>query len=90
MILTWLSDNNTREGYKVADNAAERAARQQLREMRSASLSYIKQAIKKRWTPTIKINKHIRDAKKLVAARYLQLKLGYAVIGVHLLRIGEA
>ena len=90
VILTWLSDNNTREGYKVADNAAERAARQQLREMRSASLSYIKQAIKKRWTPTIKINKHIRDAKKLVAARYLQLKLGYAVIGVHLLRIGEA
>jgi hypothetical protein len=90
VILTWLPDNNTREGYKVADNAAERAARQQLREMRSASLSYVKQAVKKRWTPTIKINKHIRDAKKSVATRYLQLKSGHAVIGVHLLRIGEA
>jgi hypothetical protein len=50
----------------------------------------MKQAVKKRWTPTIKINKHIRDVKKLVAARYLQLKSGYAVIGVYLLRIGEA
>jgi hypothetical protein len=90
VILTWLPDNNTREGYKVADNAAERAARQQPREMRSASLSYVKQAVKKRWTPIIKINKHIRDAKKSVAARYLQLKSGHAVIGVHLLRIGEA
>ena len=90
VILTWLSDNNTCEGYKVADNAAERAARQQPREMGSASLSYVKQAVKKRWTPTIKINKHIRDAKKSVAARYLQLKSGHAVVGVHLLRIGEA
>jgi ABC-type dipeptide/oligopeptide/nickel transport system ATPase component len=89
VILTWLPDNNTHEGYKVANNAAERAARQQLREMRSVSLSYVKQAIKKKWTPTIKINKHIRDAKKSVAAHYLQLKSGHTVIGVHLLRIGE-
>jgi hypothetical protein len=50
----------------------------------------VKQAVKKRWTSTIKINKHIRDAKKSVAARYLQLKSGHAFIGVHLLRIGEA
>jgi hypothetical protein len=57
--------------------------------MRSASLSYVKQAIKERWKPTTKIDKHIRDAKKSIAARYLQLKSGHAITGAHLLRIGK-
>lgn len=58
--------------------------------MRSASLSYVKQAIREKWKPQGKINKHIKDAKKSVAARYLQLKSGHAVTGAYLLRIGKA
>lgn len=37
----------------------------------------------------IKVNRHIKDARKSVAARYLQLKSGHAVIGAHLMRIGK-
>lgn len=86
-VLTWLSSDSDCEGYKVADNAAEQAARQQPREMRSASLSYVKQALKEKWKLATKINKHIENAKKSVTARYLQLKSGHAIVGVHLLRI---
>jgi hypothetical protein len=88
-ILTWLPDGKEVEGYKIARGAAQRAAKQQPKEMRSASLSYVKQAIKERWKPTTKIDKHIRDAKKSIAARYLQLKSGHAITGAHLLRIGK-
>ena len=73
----------------IASGAAQRAAKQQPKEMRSASLSYVKQAIKERWKPTTKIDKHIRDAKKSIAARYLQLKSGHAITGAHLFRIGK-
>ena len=51
--------------------------------------SYVKQAIKEKWRPTTKMNKHIEEARKSVAARYLQLKSGHAVTGAHLLRIGK-
>jgi hypothetical protein len=37
VVLTWLSSDNDCEGYEVADDAAERVARQQPKEMRSAS-----------------------------------------------------
>jgi hypothetical protein len=87
VVLTWLLGESDCEGYKVANNAAEQAARQQPREMRSASLSYVKHAMKEKWKPVTKINKQIDNAKKSVAARYLQLKSGHAVVGVHLLRI---
>ncbi|KAI7712086.1 hypothetical protein KC353_g8529 [Hortaea werneckii] len=89
VVLTWLSNCEDVEGYKIARAAAQRAAKQQPKEMRSASLSYVKQAIKERWKPTAKMNKHIEDARKSVAARYLQLKSGHAVTGAHLLRIGK-
>jgi hypothetical protein len=89
VILTWLPNGKDVEGYKIARGAAQRAAKQQPKEMRSASLSYVKQAIKRRWKPTIKIDKHIRDAKISIAARYLQLKSGHAITGAHLLRIGK-
>jgi hypothetical protein len=58
--------------------------------MRSASLLYVQQAVKERWRQRTKINKHIKDAKKSIAARYLQLKSGHAITGVHLLRIKKA
>jgi hypothetical protein len=77
------------EGYKIAKVAAQRAARQQPKEMRSASLSYVKQAIEAMWKPKVKKNKYTADAKKSVAARYLQPKSGHAVTGAHLLRIGK-
>jgi hypothetical protein len=57
--------------------------------MRSASLSFVKHAVKERWKTTAKLNKHIQDARKSVAARYLQLKSNHAVTGVHLLRINK-
>ena len=90
VVLTWLSHREDVEGYKIARATAQRAAKQQPKEMRSASLSYVKQAIKERWRPTTKINRHLKDAKKSVAARYWQLKSGHAVTGAHLLRIGKA
>jgi hypothetical protein len=49
----------------------------------------VKQAVKEKWRPITWVNKHIKDAKRLVAARYLQLKSGHAVTGVHLLRINK-
>jgi len=75
--------------YDIANATAQRAARQQPKQMRSASLSYVKQAIEARWRPTAKINKDIANAKKSVAARYLQLKSGHAITGAHPLRIGK-
>jgi hypothetical protein len=48
MVLTWLSNGADVEGYKIARAAAQRAAKHQLKEMRSASLSYVSQAIKER------------------------------------------
>lgn len=88
--LTWLASDNTIEGYKIASAAAQRAARQQPQQMRSASSSYVGQTIKKKWKTKTKPDKYIEDAKKSVAARYFQLKSGHAVTGVHLLRIGKA
>jgi hypothetical protein len=72
VVLTWLSSDNACEGYEVADSAAERMARQQPKDMRSASRSYVKQAIKEKWKARRKINKHVENARKSVAARYLQ------------------
>jgi hypothetical protein len=90
VVLTWLSDDEEGEGYEIANAAAQRAAKQQPKEMRSASLSYVKQAIEARWRPRAKISKDVANAKKSVAARYLQLKSGHAITGAHLLRIGKA
>jgi hypothetical protein len=89
MALTWLRNREDVEGYEIAKVAAQRAAKQQPKEMRSASLSYVKQAVKGRWKSKIKIDKNIADAEKSVAARYLQLKSGHAITGAHLLRIGK-
>jgi hypothetical protein len=41
VVMTWLSNNSISEGSKIADTAAQRAARQQPKEMRSASLLYV-------------------------------------------------
>jgi ribonuclease HI len=90
VVLTWLSSDNDCDGYEAADDAAERVARQRPKEMRSASMSYVKQAIKEKWKTRRNTNKHVEGARKSVAARYLQLKSGHAVTGVHLLRIDRA
>jgi hypothetical protein len=90
VVLTWLSSDNACEGYEVADSAAERVARQQPKDMRSASMSYVKQAIKEKWKARRKINKHVENARKSVTARYLQLESGHAVVEVHLLKIDRA
>jgi hypothetical protein len=57
--------------------------------MRSASLSYVKQAIREKWKPMTALDKHVRSSRKSVASRYLQLKSGHAITGTHLLRIGK-
>jgi len=89
VVLTWLSSGSDCEGYKAANAAAQRAARQQPKAMRSASLSFVKQAVREKLKSTIRPNKHIQNARKSVAARYLQLKSNHAVTGVHLLRINK-
>jgi hypothetical protein len=40
-----------------------------------------------KWKPVTKLNRHIEDARKSVAARYLQLKSDHAVTGTHPMRI---
>ena len=66
VVLTWLSNEEEVEGYEIANVVAQRAAKQQPKEMRSASLSYVKQAIEARWRPGAKIDKDIANAKKSV------------------------
>jgi hypothetical protein len=89
LAMTWLPSSVSSNGYTAASVAAQRAARQSPKAMRSASLSYVKQAVKERWKPTMRLNKHVKDARKSCAARYLQLKSGHAVTAVHLMRIGK-
>ena len=87
--LTWLSNVKDVEGYDMANATAQRAARRQPKEMRSATMSYVKQAVEARWKLRAKVNDNIANAKKSDAARYLQLKSGHAITGAHLLRIGK-
>ena len=70
----------------IDGTAAGRAAQQQPRQMRPASLSNLQQRVNTRWQHSPKLNKHLGKAKKSVATRYLQLESGHAVTGVHLLR----
>ena len=87
--MTWLSSSASSNVSKAASTVAQRAAKQPPKAMRSASLSYVKQAIREKWKPMAALDKHVKDARKSVASRYLQLKSGHAVTGVHLLRIGK-
>lgn len=87
--LTLLSSSTSSSGSKIANTLAQRAAKQPPKAMRSASLSYVKQAIREKWKPMATLDKHVKDARKSVASRYLQLKSGHAITGTHLLRIGK-
>jgi hypothetical protein len=87
--LTWLPSSTRSDGGKIASTVAQRAAKQPLIAMRLASLSYVKQAVGERWKPATRLNKHVKDARKFVASRYLQLKSGHAITGAHLMRIGK-
>ena len=87
--LTLLTSSASSNGSKIASTLAQRAAKQPPKAMRSASLSYVKQTIREKWKPMATLDKHVKDARKSVASRYLQLKSGHAVTGVHLLRIGK-
>ncbi|KAI7710683.1 hypothetical protein KC353_g9519, partial [Hortaea werneckii] len=86
LTLSSISVDAEAEGASIAEALASRAARQQPRHMRSASISYAQQCVKVSGKQSPKLNKHIRDANKAVATRYLQLKSGHAVTGVHLMR----
>jgi ribonuclease HI len=88
--LSWVQAHEGIEGNEISDIAAKRAARQQPREMRSASLSYVMKCVGNKWQRSKKLNKHIGNGKKSVTTRYLQLKSGHAVTGVHLLKIKRA
>jgi hypothetical protein len=90
LAMTWLPSSVSSNGYKVASVAAQRAAEQSPKAMRSASLSYVKQAVSGRWKPTTRLNKHVKGARKSCATRYLQLRPGHAITAVHLTRIGKA
>jgi hypothetical protein len=87
--ITWLSSGTSSKGSKIASLSAQRAAKEPSKAMRSASLSYVKQAVRNKWKPVARLNRNIKDAKKSVAARYLQLKSGHAITGAHLMRIGK-
>ena len=88
--MTWLSSSASSNVSKAASTVAQRAAKQPPKAMRSASLSYVKQAIKEKWKPMAALDKHVKDARKPFAARHLQLKSGYAMTAAHLMRIGRA
>jgi hypothetical protein len=46
------------------------------------SLSYVEHsAVREKWKPATRLNKHVGGAKKSAAARYLQLKSGHAITG---------
>jgi hypothetical protein len=87
--ITWPPSGTSSNGSKIASLSAQRAANQPSKAMRSASLSYVKQAVRNKWKPVTRLNRHIKDAKKSVAARYLQLKSGHTITGAHLMRIGK-
>jgi hypothetical protein len=87
--ITWLPYSTSSNGGKIASLAAQRTAKQPSKAMRSASLSYVKQAVRNKWKLVTKLNRHIKDTKKSVAARYLQLKSGHTITGAHLMRIGK-
>lgn len=75
---------------EAASVTAQQAARRSPKTMRLASLAYVKQAVKERWKSTKRLNKHVKDARKAFAARYLQLKSGHAITATYLMRIGKA
>lgn len=89
MAMTWLAIGEDVEGHKTAVSAARRAAKQRPKALRSASVSYLKQGVKEKWRQTSKIHQHIKDARKSVASRYLQLNSGQAVTAGHLLRLAK-
>jgi hypothetical protein len=80
-------DDEDMEGMSAARIAATQAARRQPRQLRSASLSYLQQSVRETKPTVAKINKYLGDSKKSATARYLQLKSGHAVTGVHLIRM---
>ena len=86
-VLKYLPHDKDVEGYALVNAAAQRVVKQQPREMRSALLSYVKQAVETRWKLRGKPNEDIAKAKKSVTARYVQLMSGHAVTGAHLLKI---
>lgn len=86
LVISWLPGGEEIKGAEVAEQAALQASEQHPRQMRSASLPYVLRCVKAKGQRTSKMNKRLGDGKKSTAARYLQLKSGHAVTGVHLLR----
>lgn len=76
-------------GIQDSRHGSAMSIKQQSKEMRSASLPYVKRAVNVRCRHTRKINKHVENAKQAIASRYLHLNSSHAFIGVHLLRFGK-
>ena len=69
---------------------ATRAARRQARQLRSASLCCVQQSVRETKPTLAKMNKYLGDSRKSATARYLQLKSGYGVTGIHHFRMKKA
>ena len=87
--MTWLSNSASSNSSKAASTVAQQAAKQPPKAMRSVSLSYVKQATREKWKSIATLDKHVKDTRKSVASRYLQLKSGHAITRVYLLRMGK-
>jgi hypothetical protein len=88
--LVQVPDDEDIEGVSAARIAATQAARRQPRQLRSASLSYVQQSVRGTKPTVARINKYLGDSRKSATARYLQLKSGHAVTGVHLFKMKKA
>jgi hypothetical protein len=80
-------EDGSTEGMTAAHASANQAARRQPQQLRSASLSYVQQSVRETKPTVAKMNKYLGDSRKSVTARYLQLKSGHAVTGMHLFRM---
>lgn len=76
VVLSQLPTDSKADLMESVKTTAKRAATQQPKTMRSASLSYVLRSIKVRWKFGAKIIKPVSEGKKSVTARYLQLKVG--------------
>lgn len=76
LALTWLSSSSGSHGYKAASAAAQQAAKQSPKTMRSASLLYVKQAVKERWKRTLLVVQRKRTDRGPPLARVSEVAQG--------------
>ena len=82
LILHWTPGHENVPRNELADQAAKEAAQYTSR-VDSISLLYTKKRIQKKYKLK-PLNPLILRCKRSLVARYLQLKLGHAIVGTHL------